>query len=787
MMSQKLEVVINSAVKMANVLRHEFLSLEGLLYALLDDDAVNNVLIECGADVHGMREELEVFLRDEENFSILTDADIEELSEQQFLDEELRKLAKESGVRYQPEVSLSLQRVLQRAAINVQAAGKKDIRAINLLVSIFHEKESFALYLLDKNGVERFEVIKIIAHGFDEALENGEEEADFSELGAQNTEGADADSEDGKKRKSALEEFTQNLNQLAKQDKIDPIIGREEEIKRIVQVLCRRRKNNPLLVGEAGVGKTAIAEGLALAIINNEVPEVLSDAVIYSLDLAALLAGAKFRGDFEKRLKNVLRELEKKNDSGVQTILFIDEIHTLMGAGATSGGSLDASNLLKPSLSAGKIRCMGSTTHEEYRSHIEKDSAFHRRFQKVDIEEPSLEDTYKILKGLKSYFEGHHNVKYSNSVLKKAVDLADKHISDKKNPDKAIDVIDEAGAAIQLLPSSKRRTKITKKDIEQIVANLAKIPQLSVAGDEKDVLKNLNSNLKMMIYGQDEAVTQVSDAILLSRSGLGTENKPMASFLFAGPTGVGKTELARQLATNIGSHLERFDMSEYMEKHSIAKLIGAPPGYVGFDKGGILTDAIKKHPHCVLLLDEIEKAHIDIFNVLLQVMDHGVLTDSHGRSTDFHNVIIIMTTNAGAKDYEAGSIGLGAQSNKNEAKREKAIKNFFSPEFRNRLDAIIHFNKLDNEFIIRIVEKFLTQLEQKLALKNVELLVSQKAKLWLAKEGYDPKMGARPISRLIDNLIKKPLANEVLFGKLEKGGKVLTDIDDKNKIFFNYS
>ncbi len=783
-MSQKLEIVINAAVKKANILRHEYLTLEGLLYVLLDDDVVNDVLIECGADVHGMKDELEIFLADESNFSILTDEDIEELSEKQFLDVDLRKLARESGVRYQPEVSLSLQRVLQRAAIHVQSAGKSDIRAINLLVSIFQEKESFALYLLGKNGVERFEVVKIIAHGIDESVDNDD---DMSELDAEHLEVDENEESETKNRKSALDEFAQNLNNLAKQGKIDPIIGREEEIKRIVQVLCRRRKNNPLLVGEAGVGKTAIAEGLALAIVKDEVPEVLNNTLIFSLDLAALLAGAKFRGDFEKRLKNVLRELEKKNDSGLKTILFIDEIHTLMGAGATSGGSLDASNLLKPSLSAGRIRCMGSTTHEEYRSHIEKDSAFHRRFQKIDIEEPSLEDTYKILKGLRSHFEEHHNVKYSNSVLKKAIELSDKYISDRKNPDKAIDVIDEAGASIQLLTASKRRSKITKRDIEQIVANLAKIPQISVTGDEKDQLKDLEKNLKLMIYGQDDAVSQVSEAILLSRSGLGTDGKPMANFLFAGPTGVGKTELARQLANNLGSHLQRFDMSEFMEKHSIAKLIGAPPGYVGFEAGGLLTDAIKKHPHCILLLDEIEKAHIDIFNVLLQVMDHGVLTDSHGRTTDFRNVVIILTTNAGAKDYEAGMIGLGAETSQNEAKREKAIKNFFSPEFRNRLDAIIHFNKLSNEFIVRIVEKFLSQLEQKLIAKNIELEVSTEAKEWLAKEGYEPKMGARPISRLIDNLVKKPLANEVLFGSLEKGGKVFVDLNDKNEIIFNYS
>lgn len=780
MISKKLESIINIAIKKANELKHEYLTLEILLWALLQDEHTLEVLRDCGADVLEMSNDIDSFLKDAKNFSILSVGEIDILSKEQFVDEELRKLAIGSGIAYQPEISISMQRVLQRAAIHVQSAGKTDIHGINLLVSLFQEDESYATYILEKQGIERFDIVRAIAHGVDEAVNTEEEyiedpdEEDqlVSELKAEQT----------GKSKSALSEYCTNLNVLARENKIDPIIGRDDEIRRIVQILCRRRKNNPLLVGEAGVGKTAIAEGLALAIENSSVPEVLYNTTIFSLDMAALLAGAKFRGDFEKRLKGVLKELEKSNDSGKKTILFIDEIHTVIGAGSTSGGSMDASNLLKPSLSAGKIRCMGSTTHEEYRSHIEKDAAFHRRFQKVDIDEPSVEDTFKILQGLRPYFEEHHKVKYSNSVLKLAVDLADKFISDRHNPDKTIDVIDEAGAAVQLLPKSKRRENITKKDIELIVASLAKIPRVSVSGNEKDKLQSLNANLKRLIFGQDNPIDTVSDAILLSRSGLGHESKPMASFLFAGPTGVGKTELARQLAENIGSHIERFDMSEYMEKHSVAKLIGAPPGYVGFEKGGLLTDAIKKNPHCVLLLDEIEKAHSDVYNILLQVMDHGSLMDSQGRHTDFKNVVIIMTTNAGAQDMESGAIGLGSSSDKNVAKRDKAIKNFFSPEFRNRLDGIVHFNKLSDDQIIKIVDKFLALLETKLVAKNVELIVTQKAKNWMAKEGYDPKMGARPISRLIDNKVKKPLSTEVLFGELSKGGKVIVDVKVENSI-----
>lgn len=778
-MSKKLEVIINDAIKRANKLRHEYLSLESVLLAMMDDEEVVAVLNSCGANVVQVKTELDQFLQDESNFSILSEGQVEDLGEKQFVDEELRKLAAENGIEYQPEISLSLQRVIQRAAIHVQSAGKRQIKGINLLVALFQEKESFALYTLQKQGIERFDVVKAIAHGVDEPItqNTGEEEVEMIE-------GESLGAEKAKKR-TALDEFSVNLNNLAKKNKIDPLIGRKEELKRIVQTLCRRRKNNPLLVGEAGVGKTAIAEGLAYAIEQGDVPEVLQGTEVFSLDMAALLAGAKFRGDFEQRLKSVINEIDKRNEKGHKTILFIDEIHTVMGAGATTGGSMDASNLLKPALSAGKLRCIGSTTHDEFRKFIEKDHAFSRRFQKIDIDEPSVDDTYKILLGLKDKFEEFHGVKYSNTVLKSAVDLAEKHITDRKNPDKAIDVIDEIGARLQLLPESKKRSNVTKRDVEEIVAELARIPKVSVQSSEKEKLKGLRDNLKLLIYGQDHAVEQVSDAILMSRSGLGHDLKPMASFLFAGPTGVGKTELARQLAIQLGSHIERFDMSEYMEKHTVSKLIGAPPGYVGYESGGLLTDAVKKHPHCVLLLDEIEKAHPDIFNILLQVMDHGVLTDAQGRSTDFRNVVIIMTTNAGAREMETGTIGLSQGSGSNTGRRDDKIKQYFSPEFRNRLDAIIHFNKLDNAYIVQIVEKFLMQLEEKLSHKHVELVVTENAKEWLAKTGFDPKMGARPIARIIDNKIKRPLSTEVLFGKLEKGGKVTVDVknDDLEFIF----
>lgn len=779
MMSKKLELIINSAIKMANERRHEYLTLESILYAMLDDEQVKDILSTCGADPVIIREDLEDFLNNKENFSILSPNQVEDLSRKQFVDEDLRKLAADSGIVYQPEISLTLQRVIQRAAIHVQSSGKQHIRGVNLLVAMFQEKESFALYLLQKAGIERFDVVRTISHGLDKAVTQTEPHDLVEHEGEE--EQTQEGSTDRPKKNKALEKYCLNLNELAENNKIDPLIGREEEIKRVVEILCRRRKNNPLLVGEAGVGKTALAEGLAYKITEEDVPEVLSGTIIYSLDMASLLAGAKFRGDFEERLKNVLKELAAEKESGQENILFIDEFHTVMGAGATAGGSLDASNLLKPWLSSGRIRVMGSTTHDEFRKFVEKDPAFNRRFQKIDIDEPSWEDTYKILQGLKSKFEEHHNVKYSNPVLKLAVNLSERYITDRRNPDKSIDIIDEAGAAVQLLPASKRKSTITKKDIENIVAKIAKIPRLSVAAEEKDKLKKLKDNLKLLIFGQDKAVDQVSDAILLSRSGLGNEGKPTGSFLFAGPTGVGKTELARQLSRELGCHLERFDMSEYMEKHSVAKLIGAPPGYVGHDRGGLLTDSVKKNPHCVLLLDEIEKAHPDIYNVLLQVMDHGSLTDSHGRTTDFKNTIIIMTSNAGAKDFEAGSIGLASTTGSRESKRDKALKNFFAPEFRNRLDGIVQFANLTEDLIVKVAEKFIAELETKLASKNVELIITDEAKVWIANEGYDPKMGARPISRLIDNKVKRPLSNEVLFGELSNGGRVIVGLDDDKK------
>lgn len=786
MMSKKLELILNSAIKRANQLRHEYLTLETILLELVSSDAqVQEILRSCGVEPMVVQRELEDFIQDASNFSILDQTQISLLSQKQFVDEELRELARESGIEYQPEISTSLQRVIQRAAIHVQSSGKKTIRGVNLLVAMFQEKESFAVYVLRKNGVERFDVVRTISHGLDQSMTEDRRQGSAS---SEEIEGELGTGEGLKSGTRAIDQYAINLNVLAEKNKIDPVVGRELEIERIVQVLCRRRKNNPLLVGEAGVGKTAIAEGLAWKIVQDDVPEVLNDTQIWSLDMASLLAGAKFRGDFEQRLKNVIKDLEKLNESGQKTILFIDEMHSVMGAGATAGSSMDASNLLKPALSAGTLKCLGSTTHEEYRKFIEKDPAFSRRFQKIDVEEPSSGDTYKILLGLKERFEEHHGVKYPPTVLKLTVELADKYITDRRNPDKSIDVIDEAGAALQLLPASKKRQQVTKRDIEKIVAQLARIPQISVIGEEKKNLKDLKPNLQMLIYGQDHAVEKVADTVIMSRSGLGEDRKPMASFLFAGPTGVGKTELARQLAIQLGSHLERIDMSEYMEKHSVAKLIGAPPGYVGYDQGGLLTDALKKHPHCVLLLDEIEKAHPDVYNILLQVMDNGTLTDAQGRTTDFRNAVIIMTTNAGAKEMEAGAIGLSADNEpvENSSRRDQALKNFFSPEFRNRLDAIVHFNKLGTNYILRIVEKFLMELETKLASKNVAIEVSDKAKNWLADVGYDPKMGARPIARLINERLKRPLSAEILFGHLMKGGRVEIDLDDKKELSFKY-
>lgn len=768
MMSRKLEQIINSAIRIANERRHEYLTLETILLSMLQDDSkVVDILEHCGADIPSLRHDLDHFLSDETNFSILSDFQIEELSQKQFVDEDLRKLASQSGIKYQPEISMSLQRVIQRAALHVQSSGKNQIKGTNILVAMFQEKESFAIYSLQKQGIQRFDILRQTAHTEDKPMTQNEEK----------TEGGSLAEELGGGKYQNLKKFSTDLNEMAQTGKIDPLIGRQKEIKRIVQILCRRRKNNPLLVGDAGVGKTAIAEGLAWSIVEGKVPEVLENAEVYALDMASLVAGAKFRGDFEQRLKSVLVDLEELEKDGKKPILFIDEMHTVMGAGSTSGNSMDASNLLKPALNKGQLRCMGSTTHAEYRKFIEKDPAFSRRFQKIDVNEPTVDETLKILEGLKPKFEEYHNVKYSSSVLKAAVDLSNRYITDRKNPDKAIDIIDEAGAAIQLMPASTRKSQVTKKDIEKIVGQVARIPKIQVNKDQKDQLKNLKSNLKLMIYGQDDAVAKVSDAILMAKSGLRDEEKPLGSFLFVGPTGVGKTELAKQLSNQMSCHLERFDMSEYMEKHTVAKLIGAPPGYVGYETGGLLTDAINKNPHCVLLLDEIEKAHPDIFNILLQVMDHGKLTDSQGRTTNFKNVILIMTSNAGAREAESSTIGISQDIELKNVKQEKALKNTFSPEFRNRLDSIVEFSALSEELIIKIVDKFLVELESKLMAKNIELEVDFEAKKWLAKEGFDPKMGARPMARLIDREIKRKLSSEILFGELEKGGKVLVSFN----------
>lgn len=775
MISQKLEQILNRAIKRANEKRHEFLTLENVLLSMLDDETVNEILTDCGANLSDLKKDLQAFLNEDSNFSLLSEDEIQDLNRKQFGNDQLREIAKENGIYYQPEISLSLQRVIQRAAIHIQSSGKKSIQAINLLVAMFSEKESHATYFLERQGVNRIDVVEKISHGADRPL-NRQEDV--------NVEPGQETFRREEKYEKALSEYTTNLNDLARKGKIDPIIGREEEIQRIIQILCRRRKNNPILVGDSGVGKTAIAEGLAKAIVEHRVPSALSTTTVYSLDMASLLAGTKFRGDFEERLKLVLQALEKQNeDEG--SILFIDEIHTIIGAGATSGGSLDASNLLKPALSKGQIRCMGSTTFDEYRKYFEKDQALNRRFQKIDVLEPSVEDSVQILTGLKSKFEEHHRVKYPEEVIRAAVELSNKHVTDRRLPDKAIDVIDEVGSYLRLKPEREEGAEVHLEDIELIVSKIARIPQKSISINEKEKLRHLERDIKMMIYGQDEAIEKVSNALILSRSGLGHNNKPIASFLFTGPTGVGKTELAKQLAHIMGINFVRIDMSEFMEKHTVSKLIGAPPGYVGFEQGGVLTDAIHKTPYSVLLLDEIEKAHPDVFNILLQVMDHGSLTDSNGRTSDFRNVILIMTSNAGAKEMEAGSIGLsGARGGEiNSTKRDQAIKQFFTPEFRNRLDAVINFHKLDNKNIEMVVSKFIMELENQLEEKKVELELSAEARQWLSKNGYDDKLGARPISRLINDKIKKPLAHEILFGKLEKGGKVLVDIKNDDLAF----
>jgi len=732
-LSKELEVTLNMAFKAAREQRHEFMTIEHLLLALLDNPTAAKVLRACGADLNQLRRALTDFIR-----------------------ENSPALPEDEDRDTQP--TLGFQRVLQRAVFHVQSSGKKEVTGANVLVAIFGERESQAVYLLGQQNIARLDVVNCISHGISKV---GEEEN-----AQENPQSTEEEGEGGEATRTALDQYCTNLNEQARKGKIDPLIGRQEEIERTVQILCRRRKNNPLYVGEAGVGKTAIAEGLAKKIIEKDVPEVLQDAVIYSLDLGALLAGTKYRGDFEKRLKAVINQLKREPGA----VLFIDEIHTIIGAGAASGGVMDASNLIKPMLASGEMKCIGSTTYQEYRGIFEKDRALSRRFQKIDVAEPSVEEAIKILQGLKSRFEEHHEVKYTSQALRSAVELTSRYINDRHLPDKAIDIIDEAGARQRLSPPSRRKKTIGTFEIEEIVAKVARIPPKTVSSSDKEVLQNLERDLKMVVFGQDEAIATLATAIKLSRSGLGNPEKPIGSFLFAGPTGVGKTEVTRQLARIMGIELVRFDMSEYMERHTVSRLIGAPPGYVGFDNGGLLTEAIHKQPHAVLLLDEIEKAHPDVFNVLLQVMDHGTLTDANGRKTDFRNVIIVMTTNAGAERLSRASIGFTLQDHATDA--GEAIKRTFSPEFRNRLDAVIQFRALDPTTIGHVVDKFLVELESQLDGKKVTMEVDQKARAWLAEHGYDPLMGARPMSRLIQEKLKRALAEELLFGRLVNGGHV---------------
>ncbi len=748
MIAQELEVSLHMAFVEARQQRHEFITVEHLLMALLDNPSAAEVLRACAANIDDLRKSLAGFIK--ENTPTVGGSD---------------------EVDTQP--TLGFQRVIQRAIMHVQStgSGKKEVTGANVLVAIFGEKDSHAVYYLHQQGVTRLDVVNYIAHGI---KKNDPPEPAKGNEGGANPEGEKEEGGDAKG--SPLEQFTQNLNQLARDGKIDPLIGRELEVERVIQVLCRRRKNNPLLVGEAGVGKTAIAEGLAWRITQNDVPEVLGDATVYALDMGALLAGTKYRGDFEQRLKGVLKQLKEHPNA----ILFIDEIHTLIGAGAASGGTLDASNLLKPALSNGTMKCIGATTFTEYRGIFEKDAALSRRFQKVDVVEPTVEQTIEILKGLKTRFEEHHSVKYAVGALQAAAELSAKFINDRHLPDKAIDVIDEAGAAQRILPANKRKKTITRNEVEEIVAKIARIPPASVSSDDRGKLKLLDRDLKSVVYGQDPAIDAISAAIKMARSGLGKPDKPIGSFLFSGPTGVGKTEVAKQLAYVMGIDLIRFDMSEYMERHAVSRLIGAPPGYVGFDQGGLLTEAISKKPHAVLLMDEIEKAHPDVFNVLLQVMDHGTLTDNNGRKADFRNVIIIMTTNAGAETMNKATIGF---LNKREQGDEMGdIKRLFTPEFRNRLDAIINFRALDEDIILRVVDKFLLQLEGQLAEKKVEVTFTDALRKHLAKKGFDPLMGARPMQRLIQDTIRRALADELLFGRLVDGGRLTVDIDDKEAV-----
>ncbi len=749
MIAQELEVSLHMAFVEARQARHEFITVEHLLLALLDNPSAAEVMRACAVHIEDLRKTLTNFIGDN-----------------------TPTVPGSGEVDTQP--TLGFQRVIQRAIMHVQSAsnGKKEVTGANVLVAIFGEKDSHAVYYLHQQGVTRLDVVNFISHGV-----RKDQHVDAQKA----VEGGDDNTHDGQQKESPLDQFTQNLNRSALDGKIDPLIGRETEVDRVIQILCRRRKNNPLLVGEAGVGKTAIAEGLAWRVTQKDVPDILTDAVVYSLDMGALLAGTKYRGDFEQRLKAVLKQLKDNPNA----ILFIDEIHTIIGAGSASGGTLDASNLLKPALSNGQLKCIGATTYTEFRGVFEKDHALSRRFQKVDVVEPTVEQTVLILRGLKSRFEEHHGVKYSASALTSAAELAARFINDRHLPDKAIDVIDEAGAAQRILPKSKQKKTIGKSEIEDIIAKIARIPPQSVNQDDRSKLQTIDRDLRNVVFGQEPAIEALSAAIKMARAGLGKTDKPIGSFLFSGPTGVGKTEVAKQLAFILGIELIRFDMSEYMERHAVSRLIGAPPGYVGFDQGGLLTEAIAKKPHAVLLLDEIEKAHPDIFNILLQVMDHGTLTDNNGRKADFRNVILIMTTNAGAESLQKRSIGF--TDNKEAGDELAEIKRMFTPEFRNRLDATISFGALNEDVILRVVDKFLMQLEEQLHEKKVEAIFSTTLRKFLARKGFDPMMGARPMSRLIQDMIRKALADELLFGRLVSGGRVTVDLDEKEQVKLDFS
>jgi ATP-dependent Clp protease ATP-binding subunit ClpA len=753
--STTLEQSIHAALALANARRHELATLEHLLLALIEEPDAARVMRACAVDLEELRKSLEDFIEDDLS-TLVTDVD---------------------GSEAVP--TAAFQRVIQRAAIHVQSSGRTEVTGANVLVAIFAERESNAAYFLQEQDMTRYDAVNFIAHGQAKDPAFGESRP-ITGATEKDDEGETASAGGSSEEKdSALAKYCVDLNAKSRKGDVDPLIGREHEVERCIQVLCRRRKNNPLLVGDPGVGKTAIAEGLAWKIVEGAVPEVLSEATIYSLDMGALLAGTRYRGDFEERLKAVMTEMENHPDA----VLFIDEIHTVIGAGATSGGAMDASNLLKPALQGGKLRCMGSTTYKEFRQHFEKDRALSRRFQKIDVNEPSVEDAVKILKGLKPYFEDHHQIKYTADAIKMAVELSARYINDRKLPDKAIDVIDEAGAAQHLVTESKRRKTIGAKEIEAVIAKIARIPPKNVSKDDAEVLKDLEPALKRVVFGQDDAITALSSAIKLARAGLREPEKPIGNYLFAGPTGVGKTEVAKQLASTLGVEMLRFDMSEYMEKHAVSRLIGAPPGYVGFDQGGLLTDGVDQHPHCVLLLDEIEKAHPDVFNILLQVMDHGKLTDHNGRAVDFRNVILIMTSNAGAAEQAKEAIGFGRA--RREGEDTAAIERTFTPEFRNRLDAVISFAPLARETIISVVEKFVLQLEAQLMDRNVHIELTREAGAWLAEKGYDEKMGARPLGRVIQEHIKKPLAEELLFGQLTKGGLVKVGVKD-DKIVLSF-